>query len=94
MCATQVISRGSSPVRAVDRIVDCARSEWGVPVSVAEYARAATIRRFAGEERSGGFVPDARLEAYFWGVVRRMAFRGGQETGDLRRRFIEASLAC
>lgn len=44
----------------------------GVSVAVARQAREVTARRFVSDAAGR-----ARLEAYFWGVVRRRALRGG-----------------
>lgn len=92
------MSRSSEHPEYLDRILEktsqTALHTWGVPEWLAEEARTATVRRFATGGSHDAGISERRLEAYFWGVVRRRAFRGGAETGDLRRRFVEASLAA
>jgi hypothetical protein len=59
----------------------------GAPIPVAEDARRATMRRFDG---SVGVT--SRVEAYYWGVVRRRALRGAAPR--LTRSLLAASLAA
>ena len=62
----------------------------GTPEVVAQDARSITARRFsAAVERTR--VDAARMEAYFWGVVRRRALSG--QAPAIARIMIAASLA-
>ena len=60
----------------------------GAPLPVAEEARRATAVRFA----RGGRRSATRTEAYFWGVVRRQALRGGAPA--ITRALLMTSLAA
>jgi len=61
----------------------------GTPQAVAVEAVRATEARF-GPRRGGGRPSRARLEAYFWGVVRRRALQGAAPA--VSRRLVIASL--
>jgi hypothetical protein len=59
----------------------------GAPIAVAEEACRATTRRFGGSTGAAN-----RVEAYYWGVVRRRALRGAAPR--LARSLLAASLAA
>jgi hypothetical protein len=64
--------RSCGTVRLLDSLtLDAAAG--GVPVSVADEARRAAEQRF----HAAGRPSPARVTAYFWGVIRRRALRGG-----------------
>jgi hypothetical protein len=92
------MSRGSEIGENADDVLEkvavAAQATWGVPAWLADEARVVTARHFHVGLAQTRDVPPRRLEAYFWGVVRRRAFRGGAATRDLRQRFVDASLAA
>lgn len=61
----------------------------GMPRDLAVQAERATLRRARSSCEHWG---DARLDAYFWGVVRRAAMRGGARTRGLRERYLRATV--
>jgi hypothetical protein len=61
----------------------------GTPHTVVVEAVDATARRFL-RESTGARVSQARVEAYFWGVVRRRALQGAAP--QVSRRLVIASL--
>lgn len=62
--------------------------ELGLPSDLARRAERTALRAVAA---SGQSWSARRLEAYFWGVVRRAAFRGGDRTREIRMRYLRAS---
>ena len=78
-----------STARQLDALVASALAA-GTPDLVAEDARSVTARRFcAAVARTR--VDAARMEAYFWGVVRRRALSG--QAPSIARLIVAASLA-
>lgn len=78
-----------SAERQLDALVASALAA-GTPDVVAQDARSVTARRFAAAvERTR--VDAARMEAYFWGVVRRRALSG--QAPSIARLIVAASLA-
>lgn len=61
----------ATSVKRAARSIEQEAVARGVPAAVASDARRAVERRFGG-----GAYARARLEAYFWGVVRSRALRG------------------
>jgi hypothetical protein len=65
----------------------------GVPEGVARSACSITLRKFAASD-----VWDAdagrRVQAYFWGVVRRRALAAGSDVAALRERYVAATVAA
>jgi hypothetical protein len=61
----------------------------GAPQAVVNEAVTVTAARFPRRSEAGR-VPRSRVEAYFWGVVRRRALQGAAPT--LSRRLVIASL--
>lgn len=61
----------------------------GVPAAVAGKAsRVALARASAAAEPWAA----ARIEAYYWGVLRRLILRGGEATAAARQRLLAASI--
>jgi hypothetical protein len=76
----------------VDRLGLQATRRHDVPDGTARSACSITVRKFA----SGGTLDDGarrRVEAYFWGVVRRRALAAGPEVASLRQRYVAATVA-
>ena len=67
----------------------------GVPDDLAHFAATATSQRMEYESFGSREQRELRLSAYFWGVVRRQAFRGPRiaSRASLRRRLVAASIA-
>ncbi len=83
---TQTIRESETVIEGLVR----AAVRGGAPAAVAEKARAATAARFPrGARRT---VERGRVEAYFWGVVRRRALAG--EAPAIARLIVAASLAA
>lgn len=62
----------------------------GVPASLAEKASRVALAR----AREGGEPwVHARIEAYYWGVLRRLILRGGEDSAAVRKRLLAASTA-
>lgn len=77
----------------VERIGSEAMSAHHVPESVARSACAITLRKFEGVARGDG--RDAqRVQAYFWGIVRRRALGPGADLAVLRERYVAATVAA
>ena len=83
---TQTIRESETVIEGLVR----AALRGGAPAIVAEKARAATTARFPrGALRT---VERSRIEAYFWGVVRRRALAG--EAPAIARIIVASSLAA
>lgn len=65
--------------------------EMGLPSDLARKAERVTLRRASASSEPWS---ERRLDAYFWGVVRRAAFRGGVRTREIRVRYLRASVAA
>lgn len=77
--------KSASPLAdSIARAVDL-----GLPRDLAVAAEGATLRRARSSCEHWG---NARLHAYYWGVVRRTAMRGGARTKALRDRYLRASV--
>jgi hypothetical protein len=65
----------------------------GVPDTVARSACSITLRAF---EASDVWDTDVRrrVQAYFWGVVRRRALAAGSDVAALRERYVAATVAA
>jgi hypothetical protein len=75
------------PVRVLLEALSAGSADRGVPPDVVDEARHACARRF-GDAASARVL---RVEAYWWGVVRRHVLRGGVPA--LRDRLLVASFA-
>ncbi|MDO8915185.1 MAG: hypothetical protein Q7W16_03795 [Coriobacteriia bacterium] len=65
----------------------------GVPDAVARTACSITLRKFAACD---AWDTDAarRVQAYYWGVVRRRALAAGSDVAALRERYVAATVAA